>query len=517
MSAPEDVAPSLSSVRSSTPQLARSRRRLLSEPLHAGNLKAYLDGISLVDVQAVLSRRFLRHQQDRSIFSFLTDPGDGIPPHEAASAVLEELASKTEEIAIAATMAYRLIEAKGLWKGHPDPSVKSAGDLVRKLNSGRDVAQANIVIGASAMRERQTYVRLVDEAWRPGWLEAIPPSIRAPSWAQPDDLPRDLLVQITGNARQGISIATAVEGWKRHIAKRTDMGARRREKIRGPMVPHVLVSDVKSLNIPVKDSDKGRRTGDVFFPEDAPTDHLEVKLAAPKPLAKPRPGESATTIPTLIRKRGRDGSRLAGSPVPVRPNADEDSTAATREEWQRGKDGMMVKRVRNQLVRRLPTSEELIEADPSPQPITTTQNSIASVGRYDGDLLPRYDGNLPPRHDSNLPPRHDGIRDDDSGCDGPVAALTLGKFVDLYQELRSVDSDTAKMAARYCNPCRILVLRALASLEADLVPCAQGLRRVERHLHDGDKVPPGQDCGTSPRRATRMRVVPDSSDDSEVD
>jgi hypothetical protein len=74
------------------------------------------------------------------------------------------------------------------------------------------VAQANIVIGASAMRERQTYVRLVDEAWRPGWLEAIPPSIRAPSWAQPDDLPRDLLVQITGNARQGISIATAVEG-----------------------------------------------------------------------------------------------------------------------------------------------------------------------------------------------------------------------------------------------------------------------------------------------------------------
>jgi hypothetical protein len=186
---------------------------------------------------------------------------------------------------------------------------------------------------------------------------------------------------------------------------------------------------------------------------------------------------------------------------------------------------MIVKRVRNQLVRRLLTSEELIEADPSPQPITTTQNSITSVGRHDSDLTPRYSGNLPPRHDGNLPPRHDddllprhnSIRDDDSGCNGLVAALTLGKFVDLYQELRSVDSDTAKIAARYCNPCRILVLRALASLEADLVLCAQGLRRVERHLYNSDKVPPGQDCGTSPRRATRIRVVPDSSDDSEVD
>jgi hypothetical protein len=61
MSAPEDVAPSLLSVRSSTLQLARSRRRLLSELLYAGNLKAYLDSISLVDIQAVLSRRFLRY------------------------------------------------------------------------------------------------------------------------------------------------------------------------------------------------------------------------------------------------------------------------------------------------------------------------------------------------------------------------------------------------------------------------------------------------------------------------
>jgi hypothetical protein len=102
------------SAQSSTLHLTRSQQRLLAEPLHAGNLKAYLNGISLVDVQAVLSRHSLQHQQDRSIFSFLVDPGDGVLPYEAASAVLEELAIKTEDVAILATMAYRLIEAKAL-------------------------------------------------------------------------------------------------------------------------------------------------------------------------------------------------------------------------------------------------------------------------------------------------------------------------------------------------------------------------------------------------------------------
>lgn len=140
------------SAQSSAPHLTRSQRHLLNEPLHAGNLKAYLDGISLVDVQAVLSRHFLQHQQDRSIFSYLVDPGDGVLLHEAASAVLGELASKTEDVAVLATLAYRLIEAKGLWKGHPDPSVKSVEDLIGRLDSGCDVAQANIVIGASALR-----------------------------------------------------------------------------------------------------------------------------------------------------------------------------------------------------------------------------------------------------------------------------------------------------------------------------------------------------------------------------
>jgi hypothetical protein len=44
------------------------------------------------------------------------------------------------------------------------------------------------------------------------------------------------------------------------------------------------------------------------------------------------------------------------------------------------------------------------------------------------------------------------------------------------------------MSARCCGSCRVFVLRALASLEADLVPCVYGLERVEQHLYDGSEV-----------------------------
>ena len=491
-----DVVP-FPSAQSSTPHLTRSQRKLLSEPLHAGNLKAYLDGISLVDVQAVLSRHFLQHQQDRSIFSFLLDPGDGVLPHEAASAVLEELASKTEDVAVLATMAYRLIEAKGLWKGHPDPSVKSAEDLIGKLDSGRDIAQANIVIGASALRERQNYVRLIDDVWRPGWFDTIPKSIRAPSWTRPEDLSREVLIQITANAKQGIPMTTAVERWTQHMDRRRDYGIRRREGIKGPTFSHLILSDIKPLNIPVKESDKGRRTSDMFFPEDAPTDRLEVKLAALKSPTKPRPDYSAAA-PMSAKKRKRDGLGL-----PEQSNANDD-VAAMQEEWHRGKDGMMVKRFKNQLIRRLPTSDELATVDSPPQ---LTQSSVGSAGRQEG-----------------VSSQHTGALGDDSTCDGPGIALVLGKFVDLYQELRSVNTDTARMTARCCDSCRVFVLRALASLEADLVPCVHGLERVEQHLYDGSEVRPSQDHGVSPRKATpggkgvpRMQIISDSSDNSEVD
>jgi hypothetical protein len=58
----------------------------------------------------------------------------------------------------------------------------------------------------------------------------------------------------------------------------------------------------------------------------------------------------------------------------------------------------------------------------------------------------------------------------------------------MYQELRSLDTDTTKLTASYYDTCYSLVLHALASLEADLVPYVRGLKQVEQHTFDSYNV-----------------------------
>jgi hypothetical protein len=231
----------------------------------------------------------------------------------------------------------------------------------------------------------------------------------------------------------------------------------------------------------------------MFFPEDALMDRLEVKLAALTSLSRPRPDYSAAG-PASARKRKRDGLGT------VEQSDVDGNAAAVQEEWHRGKDGMIVKRSKNQLIRRPPTANELVSLDSSPR---LTQSSVDTTGER--GVASR---------------RHTDAPSDGSACDGPGIALVFGKFVDMYKELRSTDTDTARMTARCCDSCRVFVLRALASLEADLLPCVHGLEQVEKHLYDGRTVQCSQDHSVSSRKTTpggrgvpRMRVIVDSSDD----
>ena len=100
-------------------------------------------------------------------------------------------------------------------------------------------------------------------------------------------------------------MSTAIARWTQHITRRTDHSIRRRERIRGLTVLHLILSDIRPLNTLVKDSDKGRRTSDMFFPEDAPIDRLEVKLATLTSLSRPRLDYSAAGL-LSARKRKRD-------------------------------------------------------------------------------------------------------------------------------------------------------------------------------------------------------------------
>jgi hypothetical protein len=198
------------------------------------------------------------------------------------------------------------------------------------------------------------------------------------------------------------------------------------------------------------------------------------------------------------RKRGpTDSGQLVRSEVEV---SDE---VSDEDKW-RWRDDMMAKRVKNQSITRLPTTGELVLMDAPPmQPVEITVS----------------------QHDSSLSGRT-SLSATRLSCDGPGIALIYGKFVDMYQELRALDTDTAKLTASCCGTCRGLVLRASASLEADLVPCVRGLEQVEKHAFDGHDVGPRQDHGISPRKQAtssgkrvepRLYTIPDSSDSSEID
>jgi len=83
-------------------------------------------------------------------------------------------------------------------------------------------------------------------------------------------------------------------------------------------VPYLILSNIKRLNLLIKDADHSRHTSEMFFPKEALLDRLEIKLATPKSPARPdysRVGKSASAKKC---KRGpADSSQLVRSKAEV--------------------------------------------------------------------------------------------------------------------------------------------------------------------------------------------------------
>ena len=73
----------------------------------------------------------------------------------------------------------------------------------------------------------------------------------------------------------------AREHWIKAAYRRNDYGERRRLGIKSKTTPYIIPDDVATLNRIVKDEDRGRRTSDMFFPEEAKEDRLRVEIVAP--------------------------------------------------------------------------------------------------------------------------------------------------------------------------------------------------------------------------------------------
>lgn len=90
-------------------------------------------------------------------------------------------------------------------------------------------------------------------------------------------------------------------------------------------------------------------------------------------------------------------------------------------------------------------------------------------------------------------------------CDGPAVALMFRKFVDLFDEMPSLDND-ACAESRCCDNCRPLVKEKSAHLRRELVQWAAGLERVQIHTSRDHEVSPSQDHGVSPTKDQSIPV-----------
>jgi hypothetical protein len=113
-----------------------------------------------------------------------------------------------------------------------------------------------------------------------------------------------------------------------YIARRTDYGRHRRGGINGVTVSHLIVSDIRCLDIPVEDADHGRRISDMFFPKDALLDRLEIKLATPKSPARPDYSKVGKSALAKKRKRGPTDSRQL-----IRSEAEVSDEISDEDEW----------------------------------------------------------------------------------------------------------------------------------------------------------------------------------------
>jgi hypothetical protein len=446
----------------------------------AGDLQARLDLIPLNVVEDHLSRSFRVAQPDCSILDCLRGDGETLKSHQAASVVLEELADSTEQAAFTSALVYRYIQAKSLWKGHPDPDVTSAEAFLNTLDNS-DYVKANIFIGSSADHSKKKSLQVIAHEWGSDWFEKIPHELCDPTWTRAEDCSKRLLGQVVKNARKGYSFEEAIDHWTQSMKQRVDERARVELGIRLPRSRHVILDDVRALN----EKDEGRDA-----PDSPEHDQLRVELVAPvapSPQALQKHDFSAAGPPRAPRKRKRNTAEQLAVTTSGSGDADESDG------WRLSENGKeMVKRVGNSLLHK---------------PIDLTSPAAQS---------PR--GSISSQQSNQLPGLEKGEGHPSSTCDGPAVALVLRKFIEAFRDMPTLDNDP-EADHRCCDSCRPVALRAFKILENVLLPCAGDLESVGTHHYGGEDIDTSQvtDISPSKRRRTKDRsslfVIQDSSDD----
>jgi hypothetical protein len=408
--------------------------------------------------------------------------------HQAASVVLEELADSTEQAAFTSALVYRYIQAKSLWKGHPDPNVTSAEAFLNTLDNS-DYVKANIFIGSSADHSKKKSLQVIAREWGSDWFKRIPHELCDPTWTRAEDCSKRLLGQVVKNARKGYSFEEAIDHWTRSMKRRVNERARVELGIRLPRSRHVILDDVRSLNDELNEKDHERDA-----PDSPKHDQLRVELvspAAPNTQALKKPDFSTAGPPRVPRKRKRNTGELSAASVSI------DGDVEENDGWRVLENGReTVKRVGNSLLHK---------------PIDLISP---------GSQAPLNSGSSHRSHPGNEPAPRARQTSSSPTCDGPAVALLLHKFIGAFREMPALDNDP-EANHRCCDSCRPVALRAFKILENVLLPCAGDLESIETHHYRGEDVDASQLHDISPHKRARIKrrailSVQDSSDDEEV-
>ena len=266
---------------------------------------------------------------------------------------------------------------------------------------------------------------------------------------------------MAANAKQGISLEMAVDRWRSAIHDRTDFGRRRELRIKGPVTPYLVLGDVASLNQVTEDKDKGRRTNDIFFPDEAGDERLKVEVVPNAPAAAPTADPTPTTKPDYSRgsrprsSRKRKSASKVADVGPEQQDAEDDMDA---DGWRTTVDGKaMIKRVRNHLVRRPmdDTDRDADDVSANTQPSTYPSSPATNSNRRNASsqLLDEA---------SHSPSAHRPT------CDGPAVALVLRKLIDAFED---VSRESVHAAGMSLTTSRFVLLTDGTRLSLQLEGC----------------------------------------------
>jgi hypothetical protein len=388
-----------------------------------GDSLAHLWTLPIEEVEATLSRRYRKSDPNRSLLSFLQDPGSGITRVQAAAFVFEELADGTEDISTIAPLVVRYVQAYRLWNDHPDPTVDSLEALLGTLGGVRYV-RAGTVIGTSSQSPRSRDIRMIEKQWGSDWFEKIPGEMKDSTWSRASDCSHQLLRLIATDAKNGVELETAKCAWARSIRRRRDESVRKELRMRCPRFPFIITDDVRPLSRTPSVDRQDRYTGEMICSDEP----VKKQLVAPgSNRSDPSMRELCANMPTQPKRQKRSRQDFGIDGRTHVPAGDSDrARASDNDTWKQRRD------VQRKMLVPLPHRKE---------------------PRLRVILSPGESTSVRP-HAANVVIRSSVCSMDVVLCDGPTVAAKLRRVIETLTSRDKENSTSIKLAGCCCTSCR---------------------------------------------------------------